>query len=162
MVSTLCFLSRELSASHLAAAKFLDAIARCPGCDGEDSDAIGAYTQCQLGGEETWISLPVGRRPKSWSKYKDPVCKLTRNLYGHPKAGLFWEQHCVKHLLELGWEKVQGWECLFVHRKQQLFLSVYVDDFKMAGLKQNLASMWKKLGERLDLEPPVPLHGNVY
>ena len=27
-------------------------------------------------------------------------------------------------------EKVPIWECLFVHRKQGLFLSVYVDDFK--------------------------------
>ena len=85
------FSEQGTSASHLAAAKFLDAIARCPGCDGEDSDATGAYTQCQLGGEETWISLPGGRRLKLWSKFKDPVCTLKRNLYGHPKAGLFWE-----------------------------------------------------------------------
>ena len=35
-------------AAHQAAAKFLDAIARIPGCDGADSDAIGAYTQVSL------------------------------------------------------------------------------------------------------------------
>ena len=33
------------SASHTAAAKLLDAIARMDGNDGTDSDAIGAYTQ---------------------------------------------------------------------------------------------------------------------
>ena len=49
-----------------------------------------------------------------------------------------------------------------MHRAQKLFLSVYVDDFKMAGLKTNLPSMWKTLGEKLELEPAVPLHGNVY
>ena len=32
--------------------------------------------------------------------------------------------------MELGWVKVPNWECLFVHRKQTLFLSVYVDDIK--------------------------------
>ena len=39
--------------------------------------------------------------------------------------------------------KVPNWECLFVHRKQGLFLSVYVDDIKMAGKKQNISPMWK-------------------
>ena len=33
----------------------------------------------------------------------------------------------------------------FVHRKQGLFLSVYVDDIKMAGKKQNTAPERKKL-----------------
>ena len=41
-------------------------------------------------------------------------------------------------LLKLGWEKVPEWECMFVHRNEGLFLSVYVDDTKMAGKKQNM------------------------
>ena len=57
---------------------------------------------------------------------------------------------------------MKGWECLFKHREQQLFLSVYVDDFKMAGKKTNIAPMWKKLREKLDLEPRVSLSSNVY
>ena len=60
-------------------------------------------------------------------------------------------------------EKVKSWECLYVHRAKQLFLSAYVDDYKMAGKKQNLAPMWAALrAEGLDLEPPVPLNENVY
>ena len=35
--------------------------------------------------------------------------------------------------------KVPNWESMFVHRKQGLFLSVYVDDNKMAGKKQIMA-----------------------
>ena len=42
------FSEQGTSASHLAAAKFLDAIARFPGNTGSDSDAIGAYTQVPL------------------------------------------------------------------------------------------------------------------
>ena len=32
----------------MAAAKFMDALARMPGNDGNDSDAVGAYTQVLL------------------------------------------------------------------------------------------------------------------
>ena len=42
-----------------------------------------------------------------------------------------------------GWEKVSNWECLFVHREKVLFLSVYVDDIKLSGKKQNIDPMWK-------------------
>ena len=38
--------------------------------------------------------------------------------------------------------KIPNWECLFVHREKGLFLSVYVDDIKLAGKKQNLDPMW--------------------
>ena len=162
------FSEQGTSASHLAAAKFIDAIARFPGNDGSDSDAIGAYTQVPLKeledseGIETWISLPKNRRPASWSKFKDPVCKLTRNLYGHTLAGLLWEKFCHRIIKKLGFQPVPGRECLFVHRKQQLFLSVYVDDFKMAGNKANLDQMWKELGKEINLEPPVPFSENIY
>ena len=46
--------------------------------------------------------------------------------------------------LELGWGESTDLG-MFVHRKQGLFLSVYVDDIKIAGKKQNMAPMWKKL-----------------
>ena len=45
-------------------------------------------------------------------------------------------------------------ECVFVHRKQGLFLSVYVDYIKMAGKKQNMAPTWKKLMKQVDLDEP--------
>ena len=61
-----------------------------------------------------------------------------------------------------GFERVPGWECLYVNKSKKLFLSIYVDDFKMAGDAQNIAPMWKRLGEKLELEPPVSMDGNVY
>ena len=69
---------------------------------------------------------------------EDPVVPLERNLYGHPLAGLLWERQFEKILLKHGWEKIPNWECLFVHREKGLFLSVYVDDIKLAGKKQIL------------------------
>ena len=69
-------------------------------------------------------------------------------------AGLSWERPYEKILLQHGWEKVSNWECLFVHRQKGLFLSVYVDDIKLAGKKQNIDPMWKVLNKEVDLGEP--------
>ena len=66
---------------------------------------------------------------------EDPVVPLERNLYGHPLAGLLWERQLEKVLLKHGWEKVPNWECLFANREKGLFLSLCVDDVKMARKK---------------------------
>ena len=64
--------------------------------------------------------------------------------------------------LQHGWEKVSNWECLFVHRQKGLFLSVYVDDIKLAGKKQNIDPMWKVLNN-VDLGEPTSFldHANL-
>ena len=87
---------------------------------------------------------------------------LKYNLYGHILGGLLWERWLESKLLGLGWEKVPGWECLFVHREKQAFLSVYVDDFKMAGKAENLAGLWAALKTKVDLDPPSPMNHQVY
>ena len=68
----------------------------------------------------------------------------------------------MRDLLWVRFAKVAGWECLFCHPKQKLFLSVYVDDFRMAGPQSNVTAMWKKIGAVLDLEEAVPSSGNTY
>ena len=137
-----------------------------PGMSGEDSDATGAYTQSVLKGPKTWITLPKDRWPKSWhtrfTSSDPPVVPLRISLYGHPLAGLYWEQHCQSAIKKCGFEAVRGWECLFFHRAQGLFLSVYVDDFKLCGRKENLSKAWASLKEYLELDPPVPLDENIY
>ena len=167
------FTEQGASASNMAAAKLMDAIARMPGNDGEDSDAVGAYTQVRLSDAvkllgpgvvtETWITLPPSKRPKSWDNIENPVCPLELNLYGHPLAGLLWELYQEDILLKCGFEKVKSWECLYFHRSKQIFLSAYVDDYKMAGKKENIAPMWATLrANGLELEESVSLKSNVY
>ena len=90
---------------------------------------------------DIWIRLPRHKWPKSWSSMEDPVVPHERNLYGHTLAGLLWERQFEKIQLKYGWEKVSNWECLFVHREEGLFLSVYVDDIKFAGKKQHFSPM---------------------
>ena len=141
---------------------------------GKAADAVKAYTQVPLINAptllglpenecpETWISLPPSRQPASWKNIRDPVCPLERNLYGHPLAGLLWERHLEEALLKLQWENIPGWECLYVHREKQLFLSVYVNDFKMVGNAENLSNMWKRIRKNINLELETELSENVY
>ena len=58
--------------------------------------------------------------------------------------------------------RIPNWECLFVHRGKGLFLSVYVDDMKLAGKKQNLDPMWKVLNKEVDLGEPTSFFDHVY
>ena len=173
-VSYAVFTEQGSSASQMTAAKIMDIISRLPDCDGQAADAVSAYTQVKMEDAhkllkipksecpDIWIRLPRHRWPKSWSSMEDPVVPLERNLYGHPLAGLLWERRFEKILLKHGWEKIPNWECLFVHREKGLFLSVYVDDKKLAGKKQNLDPMWKLLNKEVDLGEPTSFLDHVY
>ena len=67
-----------------------------------------------------------------------------------------WERKFEKILRKHGWEKIPNCECLFVHR------SVYVDDIKLAGKKQNLDPMWKLLYKEIELGEPTSFLDHVY
>ena len=161
------FTEQEPSASQMTAAKVTDVISRLPGCDGQAADAVSAYTQVKMEDApkllkipksecpDIWIRLPRHKWPKSWSSMEDPVVPLERNLLGHPLPGLLWERQFEKILLKYGWEKVSNLECSSVHREKGLFLSVYVDDIKLAGKKQNINPMWNVLNKEVDLGEPT-------
>ena len=168
------FTEQGSSASQMTAAKIMDIISRLPGCDGQAADAVSAYTQVKMEDAhkllkipksecpDIWIRLPRHKWPKSWSSMEDPVVPLERNLYGHPLAGLLWERQFEKIQLKHGWEKIPNWECLFVHRDKGVFFSVYVDDIKLAGKKQNLDPMWKLRNKEVDLGEPTSFLDHVF
>ena len=54
------------------------------------------------------------------------------------------------------------WECLFVHREKGLFLSVYVDDIKLAGKKHNINTTWKVLNKEVEWGEPTSVLDDVY
>ena len=168
------FTERGSSASQMTEAKIMHIISRLLGCAGQAADAVSAKTQVKMEDAhkllkipksecpDIWIRLPRHEGPKSWSSMEDPGVPLERNLYGHPLAGLFRERQFEKILLKHGWEKIPNWECLFVHRERGLFLSVYVDDIKLSGKKQNLDPMWKVLNKEVDLGEPTSFLDHVY
>ena len=168
------FTEQRSLASQMTAAKVMDIISILSGCAGQAANAVSAFTQIEMEDApkllqipksecpDIWIRLPRHKWPKSWSSMEDPVVPLDRNLYGHPLAGLFLERQFEKILLKHGWEKVSNWECLFAHREKGLFLSVYVDDKKLAGKKQNLDPMWKLLNKEVDLGDSTSFLDHVY
>ena len=49
-----------------------------------------------------------------------------------------------------------------MHCQKGLFLSVYVDDIKLAGKKQNINPIWKLLNKEVDLGEPTSFLDHVY
>ena len=140
----------------------MDVIAGLPDCDGQAADATSAYTRVKMEDAipksecpDVWKRLPRHKWPKSWANIEDSVVPLERNLYGHPLACLQWERQFDEVLLGLAWEKVPNWVCLFVHRKQELFLLVDVDDIEMAGKKQSNGSHVEEFDEHVGLDEPI-------
>ena len=148
------FIEQGSSASQMTVVKVIDVIARLPDCEGQAADAVSAYIQVKMEKKKTlqgcskwecpdiWIRLPRNKWSKLWDNLEDPVDLLERNLYGHPLAGFLWERQFEKVLLGLiGWEKVLNLKCLFSHRKEKLFLSIYVDRFKKTRRKQKMSPL---------------------
>ena len=160
------FTEQGSSASQMTAAKVMDITSRLPGCAGQAADAVSAKTQVKMEYAPKLLKIPKSDCPDIWIRLPrhkwDPVALLERNLYGHPLAGLLWERQFEKILLKYGWEKVSNWECLFVQREERLFLSVYVDDIKLYGKKQNINLMWKVLNKEAGLGEPTSFLDHVY
>ena len=86
---------------------------------------------------------------------RDPVVPLRLALYGHPDAGTCWEKHCDAKLGEEGFSPVIGWPGCYSHSSLAVFLTVYVDDFKMSGREADVAKAWKLIKELSQTETPT-------
>ena len=76
---------------------------------GLQSDCTAAYTQAEMTGPATYIRMPKSWWPASWiGKFKDPVCRLLRALYGHPQSGDIWGDKLEVELKKLGFRSVDA------------------------------------------------------
>ena len=147
----------EIGASPATAeaGRVLDSFGLQPGWDVECADADSAYTQTDLKGPVTWVRLPKWLQPKSWERMRDPVCVLAKNLYGHPLAGNYWAEHCEKQVKLAGFERTfETWPAVYKHKDLDLHLLVYVDDFRMAGRKEDREKGWALLQNHIKLSKP--------
>ena len=103
--------------------------------------------QAELKGPPIRICIPEESWPeerfndpknRSGPKYRRPCVRLWRALYGHPDSGTFWEQHCDKALKSVGFVALEDVPSAYYHKGLKILLTVYVDDFKMAGPTENL------------------------
>ena len=107
----------------------------------------------ELWPDSWWVTSANGTRVP---KYKRPVVRLQRALYGHPDAGTYWEMHCDDCLRRVGFEPVDNWPSCYYHSRLGLFLSVYVDDFKMAGPEASMQEGWALIMKFIQMEDPSP------
>lgn len=84
-------------------------------------------------------------------------------MYGRKLAGFLWQNYAEDIILnKLECEKLLSWECFYFHGEKQLFLSVYVEDLKMAGKQENIKPMWDEMKKFLLLEDPKKMADNQY
>ena len=142
---TLAFFDDCASApAAMEAAKACDAYGLLPGHIIQQADAQQAYIQSDLGGNtETWIRLPREWWPDSWQGVHDPVVPLVKALYGHPRAGACWEGYCEQTLRAKGFTPINNWRSCYWHDKLKVYLTVYVDDFKLAGPRDAVRKGWE-------------------
>ena len=157
------FTEQGSSASQMTAAKVMDIISRLPGCDGQAADAVSDETQVKKEDApkllknpksecpDIWIRLPRNKWPKSCPVWKtrsffwSEICTVTfsQDYYGKGNSRKFYWNTVGK--------KFQIENVYSVTQKKGLFLSVYVDDIKLAGKIQHLDPMWKILMKDVDL-----------
>ena len=75
------------------------------------ADAVQAFLQSTLDDdEETWVVLPQELWLPQWHNRfseTDRICvRLRRSLYGHPKAGRWWQNRLHQRLQDIGAEKI--------------------------------------------------------
>ena len=142
------------------ASRWADYYGCLAGNDVQMADAIQAYIQAKLSGTPCWVELP----DEAWhlsanrQRYRRPVCRLVKALYGHPDAGTMWEQHCHTAVQKVGFKPLgDEWPSLYFHPDMKLLLVIYVDDLKLAGPKAQLSKGWDMLRRELRLEEETPL-----
>ncbi|CAE7949193.1 unnamed protein product [Symbiodinium sp. KB8] len=95
-----------ISPATFDASRWADYYGCLAGNDVQMADAIQAYIQAKLSGTPCWVELP----DEAWhpsanrQRYRRPVCRLVKALYGHPDAGTMWEQHCHTAVQKVGFK----------------------------------------------------------
>ena len=160
------FAEMSSSPASMEAGKILDVSGSQPGYVIRQADAKQANTHALFRGVATWVRLPKNRWPKSWKGMTDPVVPLKLARYGHPDSGGIWEKHCETELKKLGFEAVLSdiWKASFNYHpmKKLLLVVVYVDDFKLAGPKDNIKDGWKTITSVIDVDPPPEAIGRYF
>jgi hypothetical protein len=118
------------------------------------ADAVKAYIQSELKSQHpTYVELPKELHPPEWNgRFKRPVVRLVKSLYGHPEAGAHWQRHLECILKELGGEDVDGHSSTFFFSDSSLLLTVYVDDFILSGPCEKHEPFWTALSAKVNLE----------
>ena len=106
------------SPASFEASRWADFYGCLPGHAVKLADAIQAYIQAKLKGPLCWVELPTDAWPpeiQCW-KFRRPVVRLDKALYGHPDSGTMWEQHVTRKSKKLVLNPLErnGLLCIFM------------------------------------------------
>ena len=168
------FTEQWSSALQMTAAKVVDIISRLPGCAGQAADAVSAKTLVKM--EDAPKLLKISKIGMSRHLGSSTTTQMANIMvrYGRPSRSSW-----AKSARSSSSRTVMGkatWENLIEIRLGEsfqlgmlirttwkgLFLSVYVDDIKLAGEKQNINPMWNVRNKEVDLGEPTSFLDHVY
>ena len=157
------FTEQGSSASHMTAAKVMDAIARLPDRDGQAADAISAYTQVKMEDVQKLLNSPNQNVQMYGYDFQNingrsrgNTLRILLSILNEPYKETHSQDSCgkdsSKKSIDGTWlGKSTKLEMLIRSQKTKIFFSVYVVDIKMAGKKPNLVPVWKKLMKDVDI-----------
>ena len=115
------------------------AIAAIKGWKVHQLDVIVAYLNACEQQFEIYL-----RQPDGFVHNEELVCKLDKGLYGLKQSGNLWFDEAATTIIDkLGLEQSQYDPALFFDRKKELYVTLYVDDFKVYCL-YNATTEWFK------------------
>ena len=91
------------------------------------ADVKSAYLQALLGGNATWLKIPKSLLhlfPPRARSMQQPVVRLVRAIYGHPRAGSDWEAHLRLQLLKAGWQPIANQKGLWLLPEKACIMAV--------------------------------------
>ena len=157
------FSEQAASASHVEAARSLDALARMPDCEGFNIDAIGASHQILSGADcpTTLCTVPEHRRPPEGATYKKPneylwseplrppESKTTRTTTSKRSCSV--RTLCPSPTGRRRCAPPEEASCVSVRGSLQVGRG-----------QEQLRTHEKELRAKMDLDEAVPLNGDVY
>ena len=128
------------------------------------ADAMQAFLQSELDtNDRTYVVIPVEMWLDEWRSMFEPgsklVVQLRKSLYGHPKAGRWWQDRLDLRLRNLGAQEMPMYPSNYMipwtveNQTVTLLLNVYVDDLTLCGDQRCHSEFWTKLRESVKLEP---------
>lgn len=82
--------------------------------------------------------------PPGYPEASGKVLKLNKALYGLKQAPRQWYIKFYREMKRLGWEISKYDPCLFIHKKDNMFLVLYVDDMIIFAPKQEMIERFKQ------------------
>ena len=145
--------SLSASPSMISTANASIAFGQFPGNRVTSADAVKAYVQADLRSLcETWVRLPKETWPASWvERYRRPLIRLIKSLYGHPESGAHWQNHLEEAVRKLGGKTVEGHPSTFFFKQRDQALTVRVDDLLLAGRGESHEMFWQELGKLIEM-----------